>query len=373
MKKKSRDEKMQRQGPPGFQSKAETMQPGERMEESSLSMISTKEKGSPKGPEISSPKKHIEKQKPGQWSQVVVPSEKTPTNQQSKQPSPQIHPEKQSIPFKNDPAYPNRTKENNLVPPQNLKGRQDDRKNTQPRKSQHPPIVSPPPNSWNKKVGSKPQQIPRPISNKNHQVGKYVTKNEIGGNELALYLPQLPVKENWNLLTQPLLKNNGHLHQKIMSNCGCKISISGKNETMGSVVLTSDVGETQNVIRATNQLLNIFNKVLAENNLPTTTIAQLTSSKKKIPIDQMKPKPVAKQVPNNSHHSQSVKPSQPPVNSTSHQIAQPNLADTYKMKSKAREIMETSMRNQCRWCNMDCHDPNQCWFMDLSQRDAEVI
>merc|ERR1711879_405814 len=90
--KKLKDEKIQRQGPPGFhQPKPESKPPVERAEDNtSHSMMPPKETASPKS-EMSSPnpKKPIhEKQK--QWSKIVT--EKTPENHQSnKQCSPQIH------------------------------------------------------------------------------------------------------------------------------------------------------------------------------------------------------------------------------------------------------------------------------------------
>jgi len=117
----------------------------------------------------------------------------------------------------------------------------------------------------------------------------------------------------------------------------------------GFVFIHSDIGERQNVVDAATQLLSIFNKVLNENNLPMTTIAQLASPpNSKSQIDQMKPKPVAKQIQNNNHNQAEykAKPSQPPASANSSQAQHPQqtFSSTYKVKPHSLEIMVTCFR-----------------------------
>ena len=78
------------------------------------------------------------------------------------------------------------------------------------------------------KVGTKAQSATK-LSSKNQW--RVLRKDASGEWDLTLYLPEIPVPNGWKALTHPLLKDHGELHKKLMSECGCKISIEGlKNE-----------------------------------------------------------------------------------------------------------------------------------------------
>merc|ERR1719373_425586 len=166
--------------------------------------------------------------------------------------------------------------------------RKPDPRKQQPLKS--PQTSAPPGGSWINRVGTKAQSATK-LSSKNQW--RALRKDASGEWDLTLYLPEIPVPNGWKALTHPLLKDHGELHKKLMSECGCKISIEGlKNEENepGIINLHSDVGEEQNIRTAATRLLDMFNEILVSHNLPKTSIPLLS-------IRNHKPSNVQKNLP----------------------------------------------------------------------------
>lgn len=197
--------------------------------------------------------------------------------------------------------------------------------------------------------------------------------------DLTLFLPDIPVPSGWKALTHPLLKDHGELHKKLMSECGCKISIEGlKNEEKeiinlgkhythlpapGIINLHSDVGEKENIVTAATRLLDMFNEILAAYNLPKTTILSLSSPRTKSTQSQKpppsKPTPAVSKPPQIKQNY--IKTLQKPREVPKPRETQKNA---YFVKATNLPEEKDSTEKQCRWCYglQDCGDETNCWF-----------
>jgi len=252
--------------------------------------------------------------------------------------------------------------------------RKPDSRKQQPLKS--PQTSAPPGGSWinrvtqskhQRKVGTKAQSTTK-LSSKNQW--RALRKDASGEWDLTLYLPEIPVPNGWKALTHPLLKDHGELHKKLMSECGCKISIEGlKNENdefvgpPGIINLHSDVGEEQNIRTAASRLLDMFNEILVQYNLPKTSIALLSNLRNQ--------KAAHKNLP-------SMKPthaSKPPPHIKPNYIK--TLQKPRELPPKPREPQGNAYfvkpapgaeshlyGRRCRYCFglEDCGDEETCWF-----------
>lgn len=97
---------------------------------------------------------------------------------------------------------------------------------------------------------------------------------------LVLYLPDVPQTDSPNYLTEPLLSDKGSLQKQIMAECDCKISITSllkENFDQGKITLSAGVGKEENIMKAAQRLLDVFNPIFeAKGKSPTTLSALVT-------------------------------------------------------------------------------------------------
>jgi len=96
---------------------------------------------------------------------------------------------------------------------------------------------------------------------------------------LVLHLPNVP-KGDGNYLTEPLLRDKGKLQEEIMAKCGCKIGIISRiqdESDHGMITVSAEAGQEGNILKAANQLLSVFNPLLASNEQPTVSLKDLTA------------------------------------------------------------------------------------------------
>lgn len=357
-----REEKQTRSGPPGFhQAKRSDPAPSSIQHEAPMNERHAEEDGPKSKQNQANAHAPVEKAKPTPvepvkndnrgWSRVIdtAPVQRVPVKPPQRSP-----PSKEaSVPTqKADPRKDNRGPARPIRKP-------DPRK--QPLKAQ--PSSAPPGGSWINRVGTKTQSTTK-LSSKN--LWRSLRKDASGEWDLTLYLPEIPVPNGWKALTHPLLKDHGELHKKLMSECGCKISIEGlKNEETepGVINLHSDVGEEQNIRTAASRLLEMFNEILTGYNLPKTSIPLLSNPRNHKPSNAQKNLPSMKPV----HVSK------PPPH------IKPNYIKTFQkpLPTKPREhpgnayLVKPSpgtdthlYGRKCRYCFglQDCGDEETCWF-----------
>jgi len=275
---------------------------------------------------------------------------------------------------------------------QNESGSSPPRQNTETKQPAKPM-------SWSGRIGSKPKptELIRPRMKWN------VKEKTSGENELTLYLPDLKVETSWKILTQPLLKIQGELHKKLMSQCGCKISIQGLSGSdkegyrrflkanprqPGVISINSDVGERKNIVDAADRLLSIFNKVLDDHKLARTSIAQLSTLNSRSKPQNQQPE-FSRQSDSKSNKHQSTPPlEKSPVESvrqpaenmrpppmermmeTNIRPVQPRernenqqSRNVYHLKKAPKEA--SLLQPRCQWCEglEPCEDPERCWFL----------
>jgi len=103
---------------------------------------------------------------------------------------------------------------------------------------------------------------------------------------LVLYLPDVPQTDSPNYLTEPLLSDKGSLQKQIMAECDCKISITSllkENFDQGKITLSAGVGQEENIMKAAQRLLDVFNPIFeAKGKSPTTLSPLLTKADAKV-------------------------------------------------------------------------------------------
>jgi len=95
---------------------------------------------------------------------------------------------------------------------------------------------------------------------------------------LVLYLPDVP-SDAPNYLTEPLLSEKGKLEKEIAGECGCKISITSllkENFDQGKITLTASPGCEENIMKAAQRLLGVFNPIFEAKGKSPATLSDLT-------------------------------------------------------------------------------------------------